>query len=188
MIYHENTFADNLRSWIGWMLSIFTMVILLLIVVNASGQEAAALPEPSVWDLVKRDILPQFITLLGTAIGVLIMLLKSKAGKALTEKWGSEGVGHAARWASDLAFELVMAGMQTTAKELNAALADGKITQEEYDIGQKRLKDAIVTKLQDATVGRLLGSGTVKTALEALSLNRDLVESAVKKAKAIQNP
>jgi len=145
--------------------------------------------EPDFTAIFLNDILPQLIGVVAGLIPVLVLFLKSKMGKAIASKIESAGVKAACDWASDLAFNLVLSAAQTQAEMLKKSLADGKIDEKELAAHLEALKKSVLEKLQAATVGRLLGSGAFKSSAEALDHNSELIEAAVKKAKAlIPNP
>jgi hypothetical protein len=130
-----------------------------------------------------NEVLPQLIALAGTAITMLIIFLKSKVGKAIQEKAGSSALGGALNWGANLAFELVMAANQTQVDGIKKAMGDGKLTKEEYDAILRDTKSAVLAKLQEATLGKYISAGVAKTVEQALSLNSDLIESAIAKNK-----
>jgi len=142
--------------------------------------------EPSIGEMFAQQIVPQLIALVGAALALLVVAVRTKAGKAIAEKMGNDAVGSALQWASNLAFELVLAAVQTEVEQLKKDLADGKVTSEEYKAQLARVKAAVMAKLSEMTMGRLLSSGAAKSVAEVSVIAGDLVESAVVKAKALE--
>lgn len=133
------------------------------------------------------DLIPQVIAVILSALTIILTAGKTKIGKAIADKFGEGLAGDALSYAASIALELVLEAMQTTTDELKKALADGKISKEEYENGLSQVKEHVLERLQELTIGKFLKAGIAKDAAHALAINNGLVESAVKKAKPV-NP
>lgn len=186
------SFKESLKGFLGWLLIVWVAMFALLVASNAIAQEIATsvvAVDPTSWDALKellmQKVLPPLIEIIGVALLLLFAFLKTKAGKALTEKVDNEAISSALRYTTNIAFEIVSAALQTGGDELKKNLADGKITDEECKEGLAKIKEASLKKLQEATIGRLLSSGAAESIEKAKELTDDLLESAVKKTKIV---
>jgi hypothetical protein len=131
--------------------------------------------------MLMRDVVPELVVALGAALTLLVVWLRSKTARAISETKMAGAAKAALDWAATLAFEVVMSGMNS-AKDWKKELADGKITREELDAKLAALKAAALKTVQDATIGRLVGSGAVGSHEAGSAVVNNLVESAVVKA------
>lgn len=168
-----------------YFLTLFCLVTLVSLVAMAAGEaapELAPVVAPGIWDSV-APLLGPIATILLSLIGSVWAFLRTKVGKAI-KGWLGEGWANTAFQATaNLALELVLAAAQTTIKELEKSLADGDISKEELTAGKKKVGEAVLEKLREKTLGKLLSSGAASSTADAMDLTANMLESAVKKAK-----
>jgi len=161
------------------MTRILLTLVVLVIPAAAFAQEAA---QPTIRDLFMTRVLPDLIVVLGSGLALLAVWVRTKAGKAIASSKMSGAAKVALEWAASLAGEIVMAGVPVVS-DWKQELADGKISQAEIDAKLGKLKAEALKRVQDATIGKLLGSGAAPTLSAALALTDTLVESAVAKVE-----
>jgi hypothetical protein len=142
--------------------------------------------EATIGQMLMEQVVPPLITIVGAALGILVVWLKSKTGKAIRANIGEGLAQKALLMANGVIMDLVGEASQTTVRELKLALTDGKIDEAEYRNGLRKIKEAIVTKAWGQTGGRLLGSGAVSSDVHGLAVLASKVEAAVPLAKAAQ--
>jgi hypothetical protein len=142
--------------------------------------------ETSVGQMLMEQVVPQLVTLLGAALGILLVWVKSKTAKAVRDNVKNEAIQKAMLWANGLVMDMVGCASQTTVRELKVALADGKIDRAEYDASMAKIKRELLDKLSLLTVGRLMGTGAVLSETAAREMLSEKIEAAVPLAKAAQ--
>ena len=140
----------------------------------------------SIAPMLMEQVVPQLISVIGVALGILVVWLKSKTGKAIRSNIKSEGIQKTLLWVNGIVMDLVAAASQTTVRELKAKLIDGKITKDEYVAAMNAVKTEVLDKLVAMTMGRLLGDAVVDSVPAAMGLLNAKVEAAVPLAKATQ--
>jgi hypothetical protein len=137
--------------------------------------------------MFQEQILPQLVLLGGTLILAGLAYAKTAIGKWIKNKADNEAVRGAMEWVNELVFDEVSAASQTAIRELKKALSDGKVTKEEYEAGKKKIKEEVLQRLSDKTIGRLLGSGAADTTAKAVEMLDKKIESVIPRTKTIQN-
>lgn len=137
--------------------------------------------------IFQEQILPQLVVIGSILLSAIVVYAKTAVGKWIKGKVENQAIEGALLWVNEAVFDEVAAASQTSVRELKRALADGKITPEEYKMALEKVKSGVIKSLKDKTLGRLLGSGVAATTGEAISMIEAKVEAAVPKTKAIQN-
>jgi hypothetical protein len=142
--------------------------------------------ETTLGQQLMQTVVPALITVIGVAVPLLVAWLKGKTGRLIRANI-QEGLAQKALLAANgVIMDLVGEASQTAVREAKAALADGKISDQEYRDALARIKQDIITKAWSQTGGKLLGSGAVSSEVHGLTTLAAKVEAAVPLAKAAQ--
>lgn len=117
-------------------------------------------------------------------LGSVLAFLKTKAGKGLTKSLENDAARKASVFASNTMFELALAALETMVKPAKKALADGKITGQEYNAILSTAKEGVLSKGKALTIDRLLGSGSAPTEAHAIEFLSDKIEAALPGVKS----
>lgn len=118
---------------------------------SALAQEAAEASQPSLW----VAMLPFAAKVLASIGGALVVLWRTRVVQWVKEKIKSETLRTMTFWVNGLVIDVVTAASQTTVRELKKALADGKVSDEEYREGLAKVKAAVVEELLEHVAGPL---------------------------------
>jgi len=160
--------------------------------VLADVPTAGAVPVASAGMDLKTTLLGLLATVLALASGMVIRMGNKLVEKGLSsfEKWvdtktDNQMVGNAMDLVTAGSRVVVQEAWQTGVKATVEAMADGKITKEEWAVIQKGVKEAAVSRLRTITPGKvinaLIGQGMDDAQIQALF--EATVESEVYNAK-----
>lgn len=125
-----------------------------------------------------QTIAPHLLEIGGALLSFGIAWLAAAVKRYLDSKAKSTIANASLQFVSSMAFDVVSGLEQAVVRELKIALADGKLTKEEYDAALASLRDQaveIVTKSAKAHFGKALGSAANTIATHA----EHAVEAAV---------
>ena len=117
---------------------------------------------PTLGDQLMQKVVPVLIEALAAAILILLAVWKLKAPQLIAAATDNQYRQAALGYASSLVRALVHRAQATIVDDLKQALADGKITREEYEATLTKLKADILDEVFVQTVGRFKGAGVLE--------------------------
>lgn len=135
-------------------------------------------------DELIAKLAPQFVELIVLVLGALVLAGKTKLTDYIKAKHANATVEGALLWVNEVVWACVAEANQTVVAGAKAALADGKISKEEYDKQLAEVKRAVAAKATEMTFAKVKDVFGYQIHAQALPLIEAKVEQAVAGTKA----